>query len=243
MTNPVRYYARTSRGATHATATNDPAIQLEMRERLLTRELPPISEITADEYLRLITQPGDHEPVTLIPLSELEQLRAAASQTLQPSAFNLQPSPPPPGHRAAVLLIHVEALSIHLNRRLIIAVDFDGTLCQDRYPEIGEPDLELIDTLNTLQSQGHTLILNTCRRNHVADCSLCNYATAVCKRDCLLNNAIVFCSRRGLDFNFFNENDPDRIAEYGGDTRKISADLHIDDKAFLWNAQVQEPKQ
>lgn len=45
----------------------------------------------------------------------------------------------------------------------IIAVDFDGTLCRNQYPEIGEPNNALIEYLKTRQNMGHKLILWTCR--------------------------------------------------------------------------------
>lgn len=43
----------------------------------------------------------------------------------------------------------------------IIAVDFDGTLCENKYPEIGEPNMELIDFLMSCQLNGDTDILKT----------------------------------------------------------------------------------
>ena len=45
----------------------------------------------------------------------------------------------------------------------IIAVDFDGTLCENKYPEIGEPNIELIDFLMSCQLNGDKVILWTCR--------------------------------------------------------------------------------
>ena len=39
----------------------------------------------------------------------------------------------------------------------IIAVDFDGTLCENKWPEIGEPNTELIGYLIMMQK---TLIRN-----------------------------------------------------------------------------------
>ena len=45
----------------------------------------------------------------------------------------------------------------------IIAVDFDGTLCENKYPEIGEPNTKLIDFLMNCQLNGDKVILWTCR--------------------------------------------------------------------------------
>ena len=45
----------------------------------------------------------------------------------------------------------------------IIAVDFDGTIAEDRYPGIGKPMPFAFETLKMLQSDGHRLILWTYR--------------------------------------------------------------------------------
>lgn len=44
------------------------------------------------------------------------------------------------------------------------AVDFDGTLCENRWPEIGEPNQELIGYLVGRRQQGDKVILWTCRK-------------------------------------------------------------------------------
>ena len=41
----------------------------------------------------------------------------------------------------------------------IIAVDFDGTLCSDCYPDIGKPNLPLIELLKALKREGCRIIL------------------------------------------------------------------------------------
>lgn len=99
----------------------------------------------------------------------------------------------------------------------IIAVDFDGTLCTEAYPEIGMPNLPLICLLLRLQRQGSRLILWTCRGGRE------------------LEEAIRWCSQFGLVFDKVNENTDENIKEYGNDSRKIYADVYIDDKAcFPW---------
>ena len=42
---------------------------------------------------------------------------------------------------------------------MIIAVDFDGTIVEHRYPEIGREKPFAFDTLKMLQKEGHRLIL------------------------------------------------------------------------------------
>lgn len=97
---------------------------------------------------------------------------------------------------------------------LIIAVDFDGTLCEDKYPNIGPPNYRLIHWLFEARCDGAKLILYTCRHKW------------------FLQQAVDWCRDRGLTFDAVNENLPERIALFDGDTRKISADIYIDDKAI-----------
>lgn len=94
----------------------------------------------------------------------------------------------------------------------VFAVDFDGTLCVEKYPEIGEPFLDRIKFLIWLQKEGNKLILWTCR----------------CGK--YLEEAVEWCKSHGLYFDAINENLPERIAQYDGDCRKLSADYYIDDK-------------
>lgn len=95
----------------------------------------------------------------------------------------------------------------------IIAVDFDGTLCKKKYPEIGGANTVLINWLIARKREGFRLILNTCRSGK------------------LLAEAVLWCKQYGLEFEAINENLPDMIERFGGDCRKICADIYIDDLA------------
>ena len=95
----------------------------------------------------------------------------------------------------------------------IIAVDFDGTLCENDYPNIGKPNNDLINHLKRVQSKGDKLILWTCRAGKK------------------LNDAVDWCKEKGLIFDAVNENLPEIVEEFGSDTRKIFANEYIDDKA------------
>ena len=97
-------------------------------------------------------------------------------------------------------------------RYRVYAVDFDGTLCESVWPGIGEPNMALIDHLKKRRSEGNKIILWTCR---VGD---------------RLREAVEWCRERGLEFDAVNENLPEMIEKYGGDTRKIFADCYINDK-------------
>ena len=94
----------------------------------------------------------------------------------------------------------------------IIAVDFDGTLCENNWPEIGGPNEELIEYLHNRKKDGDKLILWTCR---VGD---------------MLQKAVEWCKERNLVFDAVNENLPEIIESFGSDTRKIFANEYIDDR-------------
>ncbi len=96
---------------------------------------------------------------------------------------------------------------------MIIAVDFDGTLCVDAYPGIGEANMQLIRLLACRQAAGDKLILWTCR----------------CGRQLL--EAVNWCRMHGLTFDAVNDNLPEVIAKWGNDSRKVSADVYIDDRS------------
>ena len=105
---------------------------------------------------------------------------------------------------------HFEAVK---TKTKIIAVDFDGCLVTDRFPDIGEEIPETVGRLKEEQRNGARAILWTCRSSDQ------------------LAAAIQWCTERGLLFDAVNENPPDVIAAFGGDTRKIYADEYWDDRA------------
>lgn len=95
--------------------------------------------------------------------------------------------------------------------KLIIAVDFDGTIVEDAYPGIGDPMLFAFETLKKLQEEGHRLILWTYRHG---------------KR---LDEAVEFCRNKGIEFYAINKSFPEENFE-GEASRKIHADVFIDDR-------------
>ena len=97
----------------------------------------------------------------------------------------------------------------------IIAGDFDGTLCFSSWPELGEPNLPLIDYLRNWRASGNKLILWTCRAGEA------------------LEKAVDWCQKQRLEFDAINDNLPEIIELYGNNSRKISCDYYIDDKAIL----------
>src|SRR5690554_4534159 len=95
---------------------------------------------------------------------------------------------------------------------MIIAVDFDGTIVEHEYPAIGKPIPFAIETLLHLQKDGHRLILWTVRRGD------------------LLTEAVDYCAAQGLYFYAENENYRGETIEKQDFSRKLKADLFIDDR-------------
>lgn len=100
-------------------------------------------------------------------------------------------------------------------RYKIIAVDFDGTLCEINWPDIGEPRNDVINYVKKQQAGGDVkLILWTCRV------------------DTKLVDAIIWCGNHGIFFDAVNANLPEIIEEFGTDSRKIFAHEYIDDRGI-----------
>jgi len=97
------------------------------------------------------------------------------------------------------------------NNHLIIAIDFDGTIVEDAYPEIGSPKMFAFETLKELNKDGHRLILWTYRNGE------------------RLQEAVDFCAKKGIEFYAVNKNYPEENFE-GKVSRKINADIFIDDR-------------
>jgi hypothetical protein len=94
---------------------------------------------------------------------------------------------------------------------MLIAVDFDGTIVEHRYPAIGRELPFATDTLRRLTADGHRLILWTVREGQ------------------LLDEALEWCKERGVTFYAVNRDYPEQ--EFGeGVARKIKVDVVIDDR-------------
>lgn len=90
----------------------------------------------------------------------------------------------------------------------VIAVDFDGTIVQNKYPKIGKPLPFAFETLKLLQKEGHRLVMWTVRSGKS------------------LEEAVEFCRQHGMEFYAINEC-------YEGEevkNRKLNADIFIDDR-------------
>lgn len=95
---------------------------------------------------------------------------------------------------------------------MIIAVDFDGTIVEHRYPKIGEEIPFATEALKMLIKDNHRLILWTVREGRLQD------------------EAVEWCRQHGVEFYAVNRDYPEEEANHNGFSRKIKADIFIDDR-------------
>lgn len=96
---------------------------------------------------------------------------------------------------------------------MTIAVDFDGTIVEHRYPEIGEEIPFATETLRMLIRDRHRLILWTVREGE------------------LLEEALEWCRQRGVEFYAVNRDYPEETMRNNPSfTRKLKVDIYIDDR-------------
>ena len=97
--------------------------------------------------------------------------------------------------------------------RRAIAVDFDGCICKNEYPKIGEPIWHVIDAVKKEKASGTGIILWTCRTGE------------------LLNQALDACKKWGIEFDTVNDSLPEWKKVFSGNPRKVGASEYWDDKA------------
>ena len=96
---------------------------------------------------------------------------------------------------------------------MLIAVDFDGTIVEHRYPEIGEEVPFATETLRMLRNDGHRLILWSVREGK------------------LLTDAVEWCRQHGVEFYAVNHDYPEEKNENNPYfSRKLKVDVFIDDR-------------
>ena len=101
-----------------------------------------------------------------------------------------------------------------MRKSLLIAIDFDGTIVEDKYPGIGKAKPFAIETLKMLQSDGHRIILWSYRHGRK------------------LEEAIQFLRDQGIHLYAVNRSYPEEESHPSDVSRKIHADLFIDDRNF-----------
>ena len=98
---------------------------------------------------------------------------------------------------------------------MILSIDFDGTIVENSYPEIGELKLNAKEVITRLYNEGHFILINTCR-------------SGIYEGDCYK-----FLQENNIPYHYINSNLPSQIELYKQDCRKISADIYIDDKNLM----------
>ena len=101
-----------------------------------------------------------------------------------------------------------------MRKSLLIAVDFDGTLVEDAYPRVGKAKPFAIETIKMLQNDGHRIILWTYRHGRA------------------LREAVEFMEKSGIPPYAVNRSYPEEESHPSDVSRKINADLFIDDRNF-----------
>ena len=96
----------------------------------------------------------------------------------------------------------------------IIAIDFDGTIVEDRFPAIGKPMPFALETLKMLENDGYRLILWTYRHGSK------------------LEEAVEFLNKHGINLYAVNRSYPDEKSHPSDVSRKIHADIFIDDRNY-----------
>ena len=102
-------------------------------------------------------------------------------------------------------------------KKLVNAIDFDGTIVTNKYPNIGYLKRNAKEVINKLYDEGHDIIINSCRQGREE------------------REMVEFLIDNEIKFDEVNKNLCYRIEEYGNDCRKIGADIYIDDKAYPCN--------
>ncbi len=95
---------------------------------------------------------------------------------------------------------------------MTIAIDFDGTVVEHKYPAIGKEIPFATETLRMLIRDHHRLILWSVREGD------------------LLDEAVEWCRQRGVEFYAVNRDYPEEKATHEAFSRKIKADIFIDDR-------------
>lgn len=96
----------------------------------------------------------------------------------------------------------------------IIACDFDGTLCENRFPDIGEPRFHVINRLKEEQKNGAKIILWSCREGE------------------MLQAAIDWCKKYEIVFDAINDNLPETLKWMETNSRKVFANEYWDDRGI-----------
>ena len=98
-----------------------------------------------------------------------------------------------------------------MSKKKTVAIDFDGTIVENIFPEIGAIKQNVVDKMREWYEQGHTIIVWTCRTDQYAE------------------EARKFLDDNEIPYHYFNENPTSPLGDW---CRKILADVYLDDRAL-----------
>ena len=113
--------------------------------------------------------------------------------------------------------MQTKPIQFDVPKKEVIAIDFDGTILDNHFPKIENPRMEVIEFIQRNRKR-FTWILWTCRTG-----------------DQLQKATDYMRNQFGIVFDYVNENTPDNIKKWGGDTRKVFSDYYVDDRNELLN--------
>jgi hypothetical protein len=96
--------------------------------------------------------------------------------------------------------------------RATISIDYDDTIVYQDFPNSGTIKPNAKEVINRLYNDGHHILIWTCRSKEN------------------LETAKKYLNECGVNYHLINHNLPTNIEKYGGDTRKMSAHIYIDDR-------------
>lgn len=94
-----------------------------------------------------------------------------------------------------------------------VAVDFDGTLVKDKWPNIGAENPYAVQSITLFRQLGYKIILLTCREGEK------------------MTKAVNWMDEHSISPDYTNCNP--EAESYWGECRKVYADLYIDDHSIL----------
>ncbi|NLA81193.1 MAG: hypothetical protein GX853_10710 [Chloroflexi bacterium] len=109
-------------------------------------------------------------------------------------------------------------------KHLTIVIDFDGTIVNERYPDIDRLKRGAKKCINELYDAGQIIIINSCRSGD----------HEMLMRDFLREN--------GVKYHTINNNYPQNIENHGSDSRKLYGDIYIDEKCVFCNGTISWPR-
>lgn len=100
-----------------------------------------------------------------------------------------------------------------MKKKLVIAVDFDGTIVEEAFPGIGAIKNRTVELMKQAMDNGHTVIVWTARSGLALD------------------SAVRFLDENNIPYHYVNENPEDEYAIRGEQGRKLFCNYYLDDRA------------